>query len=216
MNHILSAIVLAVLAVLPAVAQDMDAERKRIREERAAADARYETQRRDCHGRFAVTDCLDAARKERATAVADLRRQEVVINDADRKRRAAERLRELDARRAEQSDPDAVARRAKAQADQQERAARAAAKGESQAAQQADRAARAGARREAASGPLVSRGEPRATRAFAAPQPDAAQAARNQREFEARRKDAQDHKAAVLERNAKRTKPPAAGLPTPP
>lgn len=201
MKHLLPALVLAVLAVVPAMAQDFDAERKRIRQERAVVTERYQAQEQACYRRFAVTDCIQDAGRQRNEALADLRRQEVVINDTERKRRAAERLRVHDADRAERARADDPARRARAAEERQERAAAAAARARS-----ADEATDAAARQ----------ARPRTSRAFEAPRPDAAEAARNRERFEARRKAAETHKADVLERAAARGKPPAPDLPTPP
>lgn len=49
-----------------------------------AGKARYQ--------RFAVNDCLAQSRRSERDVMGDLRRQEILINDAQRKRRAAEQL----------------------------------------------------------------------------------------------------------------------------
>ena len=45
-----------------------------------------------CYQRFAVNDCLLESRRLQRELMADLRRQEVLINDTQRKRRAARQL----------------------------------------------------------------------------------------------------------------------------
>lgn len=86
---------------LPAVAQT-DAERAlAVRENQqrawiAQARASYQTQfqarEKACYQRFAVNDCLAQSRRSERDVMGDLRRQEILINDAQRKRRAAEQL----------------------------------------------------------------------------------------------------------------------------
>lgn len=67
-------------------------ERDRMARERAAAEARFAQQRNECQNRFAVTDCVDHARRERREALEPLRRQANALDDAQRKQRAALRL----------------------------------------------------------------------------------------------------------------------------
>lgn len=85
-----------------ASAQDAGVERERITAERAKVEAAFGEQEKACYGKFSVNDCVDAARGKRRQALADLRRQEIHLNDAQRKRKADERLRELEQRKAEQ------------------------------------------------------------------------------------------------------------------
>ena len=97
------------LAVLPAYAQadlnvddivvQRDAEeRERIRQTRASEQALFTAQEIRCYARFAVTDCLDEVRGRKREVLADLRRQEISLNDAQRKRRAADQLLRSDER----------------------------------------------------------------------------------------------------------------------
>lgn len=59
---------------------------------RATHDAQFKQQEIACYQRFAVNDCLIASRRVQREAMADLRRQEILLNDTQRKRRAAEQL----------------------------------------------------------------------------------------------------------------------------
>ena len=68
------------------------AERDRIRQTRGVAQARFALEERQCYNRFAVNDCLDAVRKRKRVMLGDLRREEISLNDAQRKRRGAEQL----------------------------------------------------------------------------------------------------------------------------
>jgi hypothetical protein len=67
-------------------------ERERIRQVRLVEQARFATEEAQCYRRFAVNDCLQEVRRARRDVLEDLRRQEMSINDAQRKRRAAEQL----------------------------------------------------------------------------------------------------------------------------
>ncbi|MEO8543674.1 MAG: hypothetical protein ABI434_08835 [Burkholderiaceae bacterium] len=59
---------------------------------RTTYDAQFRQQEIACYQRFAVNDCLIASRRKQRDIVADLRRQEILLNDTQRKRRAAEQL----------------------------------------------------------------------------------------------------------------------------
>ena len=74
------------------VQQREAAERERIRQTRTVAQARFAEQEAQCYRLFAVNDCLIEVRRARRELLGDLRRQELSINDAQRKRRAAEQL----------------------------------------------------------------------------------------------------------------------------
>ena len=111
-------------AVLPVAAQTgtgAEAERARIGAERRLADARFAAQEVACYKTFAVTDCLKAARSQRRELLSDLRRQELSLNDADRKRRAAERVRSIEDRNSAQQQEDKAAQRAEAVQRQREK-----------------------------------------------------------------------------------------------
>lgn len=66
-------------------------ERQRLAAERAAVEVRYVEREAACQQRFAVTDCVNDAKKERRDALAPLRRLGAAIDDAQRKQRAAQR-----------------------------------------------------------------------------------------------------------------------------
>ncbi|HEY8047884.1 MAG TPA: hypothetical protein VIE63_01830 [Ramlibacter sp.] len=78
------------------------AERARLKAERQKVEAQFAAEEKTCYRKFAVNDCLATARAKRRTAVDDLRRQEIALNDAERKRKAAERRQEIDQKEATQ------------------------------------------------------------------------------------------------------------------
>ncbi len=84
-----------------ALAQDagqIALERVRIDSERAKAEADFSVRENACYQRFAVTACINQARAARRATLSDLRRQETELNDVERKRKAAERLRGIEQR----------------------------------------------------------------------------------------------------------------------
>jgi colicin import membrane protein len=99
--------VLALVQGLVAAAQgpaalDDRAERERIARERSEATARHDQRRRECEQRFAVTACVDAARAEQRQTMIRLRRQEALLDEGQRKARAAQRLAAIEQKRGEE------------------------------------------------------------------------------------------------------------------
>lgn len=78
-------------------------ERQRISREQAQVQAAHDEARRACYQRFVVTACLDEARAERRRALDELQRQESLLNDAERRERAQERLQRIDERVAQRA-----------------------------------------------------------------------------------------------------------------
>ena len=85
---------------------------------RSQAEARYAAEEKACFAKFAVYDCQKEARVRRREVLADLRRQEVSLNDAERRHKGVQRLREIE----ERSSPE----KQRQAAEQQEREAPAA------------------------------------------------------------------------------------------
>ena len=79
---------------LPAVqAQSVEAERARIENTRAQVHATFAVEHAACQQKFAVNSCLNESNARRREAIADLRRQEISLNDDERRRRGAEQVR---------------------------------------------------------------------------------------------------------------------------
>jgi len=76
-------------------------ERARLTRERAAAEARFDAERRDCEQRFVVTACLDRAKAQRRATMDELARHRTVLDDIQRRERAAARQREVEKRQRE-------------------------------------------------------------------------------------------------------------------
>jgi colicin import membrane protein len=71
---------------------NQDQERARLVQDKARVDVDYEAAKADCYQKFQVNSCLADARTVRINRSTELKRQEVLLNDAQRKRRAAEQL----------------------------------------------------------------------------------------------------------------------------
>ena len=204
---LLAALALPVAAQTPWAPADMEAEKTRIDGERKSIDARYDEERAVCYKKFAVQDCLTDARRRRRAQVEDLNRQEAILNDAERKRRAAAALERLDEKASPASATEEAANRERAQQSQQGREQRA-----------AERAADRQAKDEQAA--ANRRAFEERQRAHAQEQAKTAERRSQdqiERErYEAKLKQAEQERAELEARNAKRTKPRSPPLPTPP
>lgn len=104
-------LVLTMLAA-PALAGDgIDpaAQRERITHERAQAEADYRGEEARCAGQFSVTSCVERARAKRRAAIERLDHEHAVLDDMQRKRRAAERMQRIqDKLRAAETRPPPV------------------------------------------------------------------------------------------------------------
>jgi colicin import membrane protein len=211
------------VAASEANAQEEKQERGRILTERQAANAAYEAKRRDCYQKLAVTPCLNEARDERNQKLNDLKRQEVALDDAKRKRRAVDKLREVESRSSPQAQQAQAERRGRAMQDMQDREQR-------QIKKQADReeklrkAAEAPNKPEtsAQEGPLMPQGRPRADKqAKHPPEQRTGQAekiAESRAAADKREKELAERRAKAAQRQQeqeKKNKKPAATLPIP-
>jgi colicin import membrane protein len=211
---------LLALALLASIAHaqqvpDEAAERDRLHSERSAADKRLAQAQKACRAKFAVNDCMNDARREYNATVGELKRQERILDDAQRKQRAAARQKEIDERHSPEHQQQEAAKRAKALADQQERDARAAEKAAKRSADEAEHAKRAPPVKTPRGEP-GPQGSPRDPHAPVAHGPTPEEAAKNRAEYEQRLQEAEKHKAEVAARNAQRKKPASADLPPPP
>ena len=104
---------------------DIEGDRNRIQSERARIEVRYQPEVAACYARFAVTDCLRNVRVRQREALDTLRRQEIAINDAERKRKGLEQLERIKEKSSAQRLEEQAASRVEAQKAQQEREERA-------------------------------------------------------------------------------------------
>lgn len=186
-------VVLACCSAWVFAADDHAAERARIERERIDVEARARVAERNCAERFVVAPCLKQVRGERRSALRQLKHQGAVLDDALRKRRAAERQARIEQRHEAQARED------------EQRVAPAAA-----ASKRAPRAANAAPADDASS----SAAAPRRALGTAT---SAAEAARRAHAAKQRAHDAAAHRAAVEQRNRERAaqRPPQPSLPVP-
>ncbi len=97
------------------------AERGRIQAEREMTQIQFAAKEAQCYQTFAVNDCLSRVRHARRDILADLRRQDLVLNSAEAKRKAADQLLRADGKASAVSAQTQAAQLANAQAEQQER-----------------------------------------------------------------------------------------------
>jgi hypothetical protein len=202
-------------------ADDDAAERARLNQLKAQADAKLAEKQLECRDRFAVNDCLLDLRKEHRAVVDPIRKQLMVLDDKDRKRRAAERLERIrnkvDAQAAAASAAEAAAASAPAVA----RPAGAGASSSSLVLPKIRSAASANGSADAASSglpaassvmpPVVQKVDKPITPKATTPQPG------SEGYHSLRTREAEARRDAVLKKNAERDskKPPAQPLPTP-
>jgi hypothetical protein len=91
-----------------------DAERLRISTQRAALEADLSREDTACYKKFLVNNCLNAVRARRVDALADLRRQEILINDRERKARGAEQIQKTEDKASLEKQQQEADRRAEA------------------------------------------------------------------------------------------------------
>ena len=183
-----------------------DAERHRIAEERAAIEARYAARERECRDRFIVTSCVDDAKRDRRKSLDALRARELKLDEETRRARTEARRAELAAKAAEDARRD------------QARAASAPARSGKPFETHPPASGAARSEHEARDRPLTA-----ADRLGIHPTVRGSEAERREREaasrasFEARQREAAEHRREVEDRNVKRLQehPASPSLPTP-
>lgn len=175
------------------------AERARIEAERSSAQVRFENEEASCYQRFAVNDCLREVRVRRRAVLEELRRQEIILNDADRKKRAAEQARRADEKSSAQILKDEAEKRAAERQANEQRLERAGQKKASHAGNE----------------PVQGVGEPQ-VRASAAGSPSHAGRAEDKKAFDEKLQKAQERKAQRDKALAEKKGKPARPLPDPP
>ena len=99
----------------------LDAERARISADRARLEAGFLTEDAACYKRFFVNNCLGEVNVRRREAMAGLRRQEILLNDEERKIKGAEQIRKTEEKSSPEKLQEAADRRAQALKEQQQR-----------------------------------------------------------------------------------------------
>jgi colicin import membrane protein len=202
---ILSLLVSAQPVVSP-VAHSVEAERERISADRASLEASFLIEDAACYKKFAVNNCLNRVNTRRLEAMADLRRQEILLNDEDRRVRGEEQTRKLEEKASLEKQQGAEASRAKALDDSQSR--------RDKEKQKRDDQAKAQSREETAiqASAKKLRDSQRKAQVSTDKQAGAANAAKI---FDARQKEAQEKRARHERDRLKNVKPAAKSLSVP-
>ncbi len=189
------------------------AERERINQERKRVSAQHDAAKVECYQKFRVNDCLSQARNTHNGQQADLKRQEISLNDLQRKRRGAEQLRKVEEKTLPERQAQTAQQRGKALAANAKRQQR--------------QTGRVAPLAKTVTTPKSARPAPQARSSNAADkqarqkskvterQERIAAAARAKAHSEERNKDAAAHTASVQARQKQNKKPPAATLPLP-
>ncbi len=182
------------------------AEHQRIAAERTQIAQRFAQEEAACYQKFAVNDCLNASRTQRRTGLADLRRQEILLNDTERKRKGAQQM-----QRMEQSTVQDAAAPEAAPREKSSVRVRTSPPAEPRQPHDPAQAAAAQAARKAS---LQNKAQA-AQEAEAARNRKAATLPAERARYTQKQQEAADHRAQTLQRNAERTKPKSTPLPEP-
>lgn len=192
---------------LPVTQPDtMATARAKISAEQARLEAGFLEEEAACYKKFFVNSCLASVNSRRREAMADLRRQEISLNDEERRNRSAERIREAEEKSSIENQQQAADRRANALEDYESRLDKEQKKRDERAKSQARKKANS----QASTGRLKDQQEK--VRNQAAKQAAAAEKARK---FNERQSQAQERRVQHDADQLKRLKPPAKSLPLP-
>lgn len=100
------------LVAFLSAAQSVETERVRIEKSRQQLQAGFAIEDAACRQRFAVNSCLNEVNAKHREAMADLRRQEISLNDDERKKRGAEQVRRIEEKLSGANRQQSVDRRA--------------------------------------------------------------------------------------------------------
>ena len=99
----------------------VDAQRLAIDAKRQQLEAGFAAEDALCYERFAVNNCLQKVNVKRQVSMADLRRQDVLLNDQERKRHGAQEISRIEAKQSNASQQELTERRAKLVSEYQSR-----------------------------------------------------------------------------------------------
>ena len=197
-------------AVIPATPAEpprsIDAERARINTDRTRLEAGFLAEDAECYKKFAVNSCLGKVNERRREVMADLRRQELLLNDEERRIRGADQIRKTEEKQSPEKLQEAADQRAKAVKDYESRLEREKKKVE-------DRAAtKAGEQGKSEASATKLKGSQEKSQARSDKQAAAAEEAKK---FSDKQKQAEERRAQHEKERLKETKPPAKSLPLP-
>jgi colicin import membrane protein len=186
------------------------AERERIAQLRNRSTQDYEAAKVACYQKLVVNACLNQARDQHNRQQADLKRQEIGLNDQQRKRRSAQQLERTEAQTSPERAEETARKRGQALQDGANREQRAAQRlsasteGKRTAAQAAD-ATKAPSAQSSDQMAKQKRAQANAQKR----QQKLQKAAQTKAQFDQRQDDAAQRKSRALKRQENNTKPPA-------
>ena len=186
--------------------RSIDAERLRISNERSVLEAGFSGEDTACHKKFLVNRCLDDVKARRGEALADLRRQEILLNDQERKAKGAEQVKKTEEKDSPEKQQQAADKRTDALKDADDRVAKDQRKATDRAtatANEKNKLKEAATRTKNAQDKQTSRAAKQATTADEV------------KKYQQRLEKAQDRQARLAKEKASQTKPSAAPLPVP-
>jgi colicin import membrane protein len=184
-----------------------DAERARINGERNLLEAEFTNQDAACYRTFFVNNCLDEVKGRRREALADLRRQEVSLNEQERKLKGAEQVKKMEEKVSPERQRQDAERRAAALKDFESRLQR----GNRKTADQNTARTNEQSNAEANAARVKNNAEKAVSRST-----KQASAADEAKKFRERQEKARERQTRHEQDKLLRTKPAAAPLPVPP
>jgi colicin import membrane protein len=182
-------------------------ERERINSERLALEATFDVEEAACYKKFFTNRCLKESQLRRREAMAQLRLQEVALNDRERKERAAAQIQKTEEKSSPEVLRQAAERRAQALQETRERVQRAQEKADERGVVKQNEAINAAEAAKRAQG-SQERAQARAEKKAAA--------AREVETYNNKQQEARERKASREQQQREQTKAPAKTLPTPP
>jgi len=184
----------------------IDAQRQQISVERSRLEAGFAVEEAGCHQKFLVNACLDKVHTRRRQTMAELRRQEILLNDEERKIKGAEQIRKTEEKSSPESLSQDADQRAKALDAYQSRLVREKDKQQNRSAAEMNEKAARNANTEK----ILANQKKNLARIE-----KQAKAAEDAKKFNEREQEAQRRRAQHETEQLKRSKPPAKPLPLP-
>lgn len=183
-----------------------DAERARISTDRARLEAGFLAEDAECYKKFAVNSCLGKVNERRREAMGDLRRQELLLNDEERRIRGADQIRKMEEKQSPEKLQEAADQRAKAVKDYESRLEREKKKAEERA------TTKAGEQGNSDASAARLKGSQEKAQSRSDKQGIASEEAKK---FNDKQKEAGERRAQHAKERLTQTKPPAKSLPLP-
>lgn len=202
----------SVLAQIADGGLEVAAEQARIHAERQQIEKRFADEEAACFQKFAVNGCRDASRARRRVDMADLRRQEIALNDAERKRKGAVQMQRMEQNAVAKDAPPVPVGTATPRGTASAPARTHVPAGPRKADDPTDAAKAQAARKATADNKALNHQKHQTVRARRAA---AAAAANEPARYAKKLQEAAAHKAEVAKRNAAKTKAKSASLPEP-